>query len=433
MSVKRISNRARGGRTRAVLAAVCALALAAAQGCGGRADDRASGSARGELGGSEGSGQLVYLTPDQSREIGIVTAAAGPAPISRSLRLPAEVAFNGDRLVHLTMPVSGIARDVRAGLGDTVGEGDLLAVVESRELADAKTEYLAWAERLALAETIDRREEELYAKGISSEQEHLDARRDFVEARIESRSALQKLYALGLARREVERLGAAGLESDLTRYELRSPMRGTVVSKHIVAGEALESGREIFLLADLRTVWIDAKVHQADLGAVREGQAALVDAGGGGPGIEGAISYVGSFVAADTRTAMARIVLENEDGSLRPGSFVTVVVETGGEEAPVAVPAGAVQTLGDRQVVFVPEHHDEEDADEAGHEDGAAGSHDEEAVFAAVPVTTGRRDGKFVEIVSGLSAGDLVVAGGAWQLKAALLAGSLDPHAGHGH
>src|SRR5690606_378033 len=110
--------------------------------------------------------------------------------------------------------------------------------------------YLAAIERVALARSNFEREERLFEKKISSEQEYLEARQAMAEARIEVRSAAQKLRALGFSEDYLDRLPEEA-EASLTLYPLTAPFTGTVVEKHIVQGEALEADAQAFAIADL--------------------------------------------------------------------------------------------------------------------------------------------------------------------------------------
>jgi len=125
----------------------------------------------------------------------------------------------------------------------------------------------------------------------------------------------------------------------------------------------------------------------------------------------GRVAYVSPVVDERTRTITARVELENPDGGLRPGLFVSVAVSEQGGEVPVAVPMEAVQILDQREVVLV-------------EEDGA---------FVPRPVRTGASDGAHVEILEGLAAGTPVVVQGAFEIKAQITTSGLGSHAGHGH
>ena len=353
---------------------------------------------------------IVRLTERELTECGVTMNVAGPGWLARRVVLPGEVRINDDNMVHMVPRVPGIVRQVRKSLGDEVKAGEILAVIESNDLADARVDYLAARERLALAESNYGREENLWQKKITSEQEYLDARSELTEARIELRSSEQKLYALGLTKGQVENLAGDG-DDVYTRYEIRAPFAGTVVDKHCTLGEKVGDESEIFQIADLSTVWVDLSVTQKDFPYVREGVEVSVSAGYGIPDTRGRIDYVSPVVGQATRTATARIVLANADGQWRPGLFVSATIAAADTQVPVMIPRTAAQHLDEEWVVFV----------EA---DGG---------FEPVPVTIGRSDEDHLEVLAGLEPGQRYVAEGAFECKAKIVTSGMDPHAGHGH
>lgn len=106
--------------------------------------------------------QLVRLTEVQRREFGIAMDTAGPGKLQMHITLPGQVALNADRRAHIVQRISGVVQQVHKNLGDPVRAGEVIAVIESRELAELKSAYLAAKERVSLAETTFRREEDLW-------------------------------------------------------------------------------------------------------------------------------------------------------------------------------------------------------------------------------------------------------------------------------
>jgi len=352
--------------------------------------------------------RLVHVEPDMLDELGIRIETAGSGSVGLTVELPGEVQVNGDRMAHVAPRVGGVVDEVFASLGDSVRRGQVLAVLESRELADAKAEFLATAERLKLADATFRREERLWNEKVSSEQDYLDARRGLAEARIERRAAEQKLHALGFSQGELDGFGDRH-EVEFTVYRLTAPFDGTIIDRHITIGETVDSGSPVFTVADLNTVWIDLSVYQRDIGAVRAGQTAHVITEHGEEA-ELEIDFVQPLVGEDTRTATARIVAPNTDHMWHPGCFVTAAVTTSRLDARIVVPVGAVIRMEDGDdVVFV---------------DTGSG-------FEPRLVEMGRRSGDGIEIVSGLEPGERYVAEGGFSLKAELGKDAFGD--GHGH
>ena len=176
--------------------------------------------------------RVVHIADADLEALGIVIETAGPGRLAVTAELPGEVQVDGDRMAHVAPRVGGVVREVRASLGDTVRRGQLLAVLSSRELADAKATYLAATERLRMADATFSREERLFEGKISSEQDYLDAKRNRAEGRIESRASEQKLLALGVTAEEIGQLPDSH-DVALTDYRLLSPFDGTVIDRHI--------------------------------------------------------------------------------------------------------------------------------------------------------------------------------------------------------
>ena len=251
----------------------------------------------------------VHLNANQISELGIVVSAVTNGAVDGILELPAEVGFDQNHLAHVTPRVSGIVRSVAVAEGDRVEAGDVLAVLNSRPLADAKASYLSARARLDLAESSFEREERLWERQISAEQDFLDARRALEEARIEVRSAGQQLDALGVDVSTLPRMVASS-DVSLTRYELAAPISGTIIERHAVLGEVLEEGAQppAFIVADTDSVWVDAAVYGADLGRIRAGAPVSIDPGDGGQPIESSIDFVSPQIGERTRTGRARKV-----------------------------------------------------------------------------------------------------------------------------
>ncbi len=183
--------------------------------------------------------KVIRLNDAEMKEFGIEVGTAGPGKLRIHVSLLGEVAVNADRLAHIVPRIPGVAREVRKSLGDRVHAGEIMAMLESRELADAKSAFLAARERIELVQANFLREEDLWKKKISSEREYLEAKQALAEARIELRSAEQKLHALGFSHEYLVQLPNHP-NTAFTRYEIVAPFDGTVIEKHITLGEALQ-------------------------------------------------------------------------------------------------------------------------------------------------------------------------------------------------
>jgi membrane fusion protein, heavy metal efflux system len=363
-----------------------------------------------ERAGEDGHGEerAIRLTEKQRKEFGIEIATADSGPLKVEVELPGEIVLNADRVAHVVPRVPGVVREVRKVLGDHVRKGEILVVLDSKELADNKAAFLSAREKMDLYKANFDREEDLWKKKISATQDYLQAKQALGEARIELRSAEQKLHALGFSDAYLAQLPHQP-DVSYIRYEVVAPFDGVIIEKHVALGEAQKEDAEMFLIADLSSVWVNLGVYQKDIPSIRVDQSVVVSAGHGIPDMTGKISYIGQLVGEQTRTATARVVLPNRGGQLRPGLFVTGRVTLGTVPVQILVPKAALQTIDEKPVVFVKD------------EDG----------FEPRAVTLGRSNGTHVEITSGLEPGQKYVSAGAFTLKAQLAKGSFGD--GHGH
>lgn len=346
----------------------------------------------------------VRMDDAKVKVAGIELRTAGPAKIRSVLQLQGEIQFNQDRVAHVVPRLAGVVVGSAKNLGDRVKKGELLAVLESQTLSDLKSEHHATQTRLEMARATFEREKRLWEEKISAQQDYLASRQALTEAEIAHRNAEQKLLALGLTHEAVMRSTGAG---GLTRYEIRALIDGVVIEKHLAIGEAVKEDASIFTIADLSTVWAEMTIYPKDLAAVKLGQKVMVRASALNAEAEGRVSYVGSLIGEQTRSAKARVTLPNPERSWRPGLFVTVDLVQDETEVPVAVSVDAIQTYRDWKVVF-----------------GRFGD-----VFEARPVELGRSDGKTVEVLSGLAPGTPYAATNSFVLKADLGKAG----ASHGH
>ncbi len=340
--------------------------------------------------------ETIAMTAEAVTNAAIGVEAAGAAELRTEVVLPGEIRLNEDRTAHVVPRVAGVAEQVAVELGQPVTRGQLLAVLSSPALSDQRSELQAAQQRLALAQETHAREKRLWEQGIAAEQDYQQARTALQEARIAVDNARQKLTAIG----------AVPAGTALNRFELRAPFDGVVVARHLSQGEAVQAETAVFTIADLRTVWADFSVTAKDLEAVTTRATATVRATATGTAVQGKVSYVGALLGEQTRSAPARVTLDNPKRAWRPGMFVNVAVESGRVPVPVAVRADAVQMVDEKPSVFVPVP----------------------AGFEVRPVKTGRSDGTWTEILDGLPAGTRYAAANSYVLKA-----EAGKSADHGH
>src|SRR3990167_4184079 len=339
----------------------------------------------------------VELTPEAIQNAGIVIETAGLVQMKTVLELPGEIGLNIDRVVHVVPRLSGVVTAVYKNLGDMVRHGEVIAVLDSRELAELKSAYIASLKRLELARSTFDRKERLWREKISSEKDYLASRQALAEEEINLQVTTQKLLALGLSQTDLNSIPEM-TGRGLTRYELKAQFDGTVIKKNIAVGEAIKEDADIFAIADLCTVWVGVTVYAKDLNVVKIGQTVTVKSKVLGLEADGVLEYLGPLVGEQTRAAKGRVVVQNPEGHWRPGLFVTVEVVQEEVTVPVAVSVDAIQTFRDWSVVFV-QYGD---------------------LFEVRPLELGRNDGRWVEVLHGLLPGERYVSRNSFILKAEL-------------
>lgn len=334
----------------------------------------------------------VEISDEVLKSIGVEVSTAGPATIISTLRLPGEIVFDEHTIVRVVPRLPGLVTAVYGEYGQLVKKGEVLAVVESTVLADLRSQLFATQKRLDLARITFEREKQLWEEKISAKQDYLAAQQALSEAEINVDLASVKLRTLGVRSEAIDRKG------NLARYEIRAPNFGLITARAIAQGQVLKEDEQIFTIADISTVWAQITVYANDLDVLKLGQKAAVRATAIDAEGEGTISYISALIGAQTRSATARVVLENKEGHWRPGMFVTAELVTEETKVPVAVSADAIQTLDDHSVVF-----------------GRYGRY-----FEARPLKLGRSDGRMVEVLNGLSAGEQYAAQNSFAIKAEL-------------
>ena len=349
----------------------------------------------------EADANLVKLTSEAAREAGIETATVTAGPIAQSLSLPAEIRFDADRVASVSPKVSGVIGRLYASEGDQVGRGDTLALIQSRELASLKAAYLTAQTRESLASKALAREEMLFADKITSEADLQNARAEYETARADSGAAENELHAAGVSDAQLERIATAA-DGDNANAYLTAPIAGLVVRRTVTIGETVSAGDAgadpLFTLVDDSVVWADIAVYKQDIGRIRIGAPVALKTDDGDVLAQSTLAFVLPVINETSRTATARVIVDNPDGSLRPGQFITADLSVGKPESVLRVPESAVQLVEDKPSVFVPV----------------------EGGYAPRAVMTGTKSGGFVEIRSGLDAGETIVTRGAFTLKAQL-------------
>lgn len=340
---------------------------------------------------------IIPLSSDQIKDLDIQTKIAGPGELSVTISTRGKIILHPDRLAHILPKISGVAKEARKNIGDRVKEGEVLAILESREMADIKANYLAAKEKESLALSLLEREKRLHEKKVSAEQDYINAKSVYAEAKINIQLAKQKLHAFGIEDDEIKGLSNEN-DPDLRIYDIRSPMDGIVIARHINKGEFIENTVTIYEIADLSTIWIEIGIYPKDLVRVKEGQMVDISLPVDRKIAQAKIIYLSPIIQDETITAKAVAELKNPNGNWRPGSFVKVNIATEDVLAPIVISKEAIQEIEGKEFIFVrvPEGFEKRQAQ------------------------LGVSDNENVEILSGLSSGEEYASSKTFLLKADL-------------
>lgn len=334
---------------------------------------------------------FIAMDEDEAIAHGVDITVSGPGVMIFELLARGKVILHPDRIAHILPKIAGVAKEIRKNKGDPVEAGEVIAVLESREMAETKALYLAAKEREKLAKTHYTREEYLRSKNVSSEQEFLDAEEGWQEAKIALQLAQQKLYALGLGDDDME-------QTHLRFYEIRSPITGTVIDRDITFGEYVGETTPIYTIADLDKVWVELGVYPKDLSKIKEKQTATVFVTDLGQSQEGKVIYVSPIIDDETITASVLIELDNKDRTWKPGTFVMAKILT--DQVPVAliVDKKSIQMIDGEPIMFIRTNEG----------------------FEKQAVQLGKSNENSVEVIAGLAPGTKYAASGTFILKADL-------------
>lgn len=374
---------------RATLPVTLALLLAA---CGGGQETANSTAAGNEVEvGGEHKGEeahapeaTIALTPQQIVAAGITIIRPSVTGEGGVLTLPATIEGDPQGTQVVSAAIGGRVVSLTRNLGQSIGRGQALAIIESREAASLKAEVEAARARSALAQSNLRREQRLFAERVSPEQDLIAARTAATEASIALRLAQQQVAAAG---------GGGGA---LNRIGIASPIGGQVIARSVTLGQTVAADAELFRVADLSQVAVAVSLSPADAGRVRPGSNVEITAAGRRSTAR--VSFVSPILDETTRQVPVIALVDNRAGLWRVGEPVTAAIALPGTAGSVTVPAAAVQTAGNREVVFVRTPNG----------------------FTMTPVTTGQPSGSNVTITTGLSGREEIAGTGSFTLKAEL-------------
>lgn len=338
----------------------------------------------------------VRLAPNVVAAARIRTAPVTLDALPATVDLTGEIAADPDKSARLAARVSGRVVAVHVKEGQRVKAGQVVAVIESAEVARVRAALASATARARSARLNATRLRALEAKALAAGQEAATAEAEAAALEAEVAAARQTLLAFGP---DVERAQGAS-----ARIAIRAPLAGFVLARDAVQGQAVDPEHVLVVIGDLDRAYFLARLFEKDLARVTVGAATEVRLNAYPSEVfEGTVETIGRQLDPSARTVTARILVRNHGDLVKVGLFGNARVVTGPAAAPVrrvVVPLTAVTRLADKDVAFVLQP----DGD-----------------FEVHPVTLGASAAGRVEILSGLREGEKVVVEGVFTLKSAVL------------
>ncbi len=363
-------------------------------------------------------------------------------PVEEAVVSNGEVVYDQNTVTHLSSRATGIVAHVEKQVGDRVEANEVLALVDSTEVGQAKAELLQAITQTRLADTVVERLRPLAKDGTVPGRQFREAEANLQNAGARLLGTQQALGNLGFAvnlkdydelttEQIAQRIQFLGIPEELSDvmarhptsnlFALRAAQPGVVVQRDIVVGEVVNSGTTLFTLADPTQMWLMLNVRQEDARYLRTGQTvrfrpsdAIAE-----EAITGRVSWISTAADEQTRTVEVRVVLGNSHGLLRANTFGIGRIVLREEPNAVVVPSQAIHWDGDCNVVFVRNKH---------------WFQSETAKFFRVrTVRVGVQENGQTEIIAGLLPGEVIASKNSSVLSAQLLKSNLGAGCGCAH
>ncbi|NOY62533.1 MAG: efflux RND transporter periplasmic adaptor subunit [Gammaproteobacteria bacterium] len=336
----------------------------------------------------------LQLTPQQMANVTLSTATVATREAAATITVNGTLRADQRRLFRVSPVVDGLVTELNVVVQTTVRKGQVLARLHSTTLGQAQTDYLEALARYDVARADYRRIKGLSDDGVVAKSRLIAAESQYKMADAVLDQRHRELSLAGMNRAQIKRL--AKHPDDIAGYALLSPADGMLLEVAVESGQMLAAGELAFRLADLSVVWADVQIPVARIGDVALGShAAIRVAAYPQQRFGGRLEALSGEVEVSSQTLAGRVVIDNQQGLLRPGMYVQAELQ-GAAHAGLMVPASALFRRGNDNYVFI-----------------VSGPRS----FSPTKVSTGQPTGGWIELKSGVSAGAVVVSGGVAELK----------------
>jgi cobalt-zinc-cadmium efflux system membrane fusion protein len=263
---------------------------------------------------------------------------------------PGRVEANERQVSRIGATVTGRVTKVLAELGDVVRPGQVLAQVSSPELTTAQLAFLRAQSNQALAERAVDRARQLIQADVIGSAELLRRESELSIARAEKRAAEDQLRLAGLPSDAIEKLGTTGAlhpEAGVITH-----LGGVVVERKVSQGQVVQTGEQLFTVADLSKVWVVGSLPEQAARSVYRGQTVEIEVPAIDRKMSGRVVFVSDTIQPETRTVTVRTELENRSRELKPQMLANMRLASAAQKM-VVIPDAAVVREGDKDHVFV--------------------------------------------------------------------------------
>jgi cobalt-zinc-cadmium efflux system membrane fusion protein len=327
----------------------------------------------------------------------IETAIVSTSQDKPKLSLAGKIAYGEDRYSKISSPVQGRVLEVRARLGDRVKAGDILLIVDSPDIAQAYSEFIKEESDLTYAIRAQELARDLYETKALALKDLKQAENDLVKAKAEFRRAKERLLSLRVPADELEK--PIDKQQITSRFQMRSPLTGTVVERTVTPGQSVggDPSQVLFTVADLDTLQVVADIYERDLDLIRPGLTAVVSVEAyPDAAFAAAVAAIGDVVDPNTRTIKVRAWVDNASHKLKPEMFARLHIDISEGKEFISVPKEAVLEIDGKEFVYLAQL---------------------DGTYVKQEVKVGSPSDDRLRILRGLKPGDRVVTKGAVLLK----------------
>jgi membrane fusion protein, heavy metal efflux system len=334
------------------LGLVVLFSLCLFQGCSSRGEAALNTTTSASSSDSQptASEALIKVSPAEAANLRIEEVI--DRPTARTLTTTGKIGFNEDRISHVVAPMSGYILDLKFKVGDPVKTGQTLAVLKSRELAEAVADLLSSRKDLDLAQKNYAMTADLFEHDATSKMNFQQVENDLAKARMQVEKNQEKLRLMGVPESDLAESNNRPIQPVIA---IKSPIDGVVTERQATPGQYVAAdGASLFTIADLSTVWVIGDVFEKDMHLLRLNQRAeLITPAFPDHKFSARISRIDNVLDAASRTVKVRCVVANERGQLRPEMFATVNFAVSDLERAIDIPAQALLTESGLNFVYL--------------------------------------------------------------------------------